>query len=127
MVDDAVFVEIELAQRFKAVRGERAIGELREIAEEFGAGVDQAIVVAVEDEQAVAGADPAGVGAAAFAGEIVQSAWSRSVPSLLPNKAPAAPPTPTASNNRIPARVEPTEAANNAPIATPLVAPSSAP
>ncbi len=55
MVDHAIFVAVEFVQCLEAVRGERAVGEPGEVAEEFVTSVDSVIAVPVEHEKAVAG------------------------------------------------------------------------
>ena len=60
-VDDAVQVGVELAQSGKAVGGFIAVGEGGVIAEELGTLIDGAIAIAVEDQQSIVLADPAGL------------------------------------------------------------------
>ncbi|MEZ7912510.1 MAG: hypothetical protein QMB55_11855 [Propionivibrio sp.] len=57
-VDPAVGVAVEFAQGGVAVSRGLPVGEQGVVAEEFAAGVDRSIAVAVEDEQAVVGLGP---------------------------------------------------------------------
>ena len=59
-IDEAVGVGVFLGECGEAVGGEASCVELGTVAEEFAAGVDEAVVVAVEDEEGVVRLDPAG-------------------------------------------------------------------
>ena len=68
--DLAVGVAVEIAQGVEAVGRALTIALDRRVAEELAPRIDQAVQVAVEDEEAVVGAQPAGRGAGQRSGRL---------------------------------------------------------
>ena len=61
-VDHAVAIRIQCGEGCKSIRGEGAVGQYGEVAEQLRAGVDGAVTVSVPHQQGVVRTRPAGLG-----------------------------------------------------------------